>query len=107
MLKQTLQFFLPTLLLCSLSPAQDKTAEPVKSVEGLPLLLHEDFKDAQAALKRFTFSDPNAWKIDQDTVDGQKQNVLSQFQPSKSNPKVRSPFNQAWINDLKVGPFVM
>ena len=95
------------LLLCSLAPAQEKPAAPAKELEGLPLLLHEDFKDGQAALKRFTFSDPKAWKITEDTVDGQKQNVLAQFQQSKSNPPVRSPFNQAWINDLAVGPFVM
>jgi len=94
------------LFVCLSNGAAEKNA-PAGQVDGLPLLLHEDFSDADAALKRFTFSDPKAWKIDQDTVDGQRKNVLSQFQPSKSTPKVRSPFNQGWINDLKVGPFVM
>ena len=92
---------------CALCLAQEKTQAPAKELQGLPLLLHEDFKDGDAALKRFTFSDPKAWKIVEDTADGQKKNVLAQFQQSKSNPPVRSPFNQAWINDLAVGPFVM
>ena len=92
---------------CSLSFAQERQTAPPKEVNGLPLLLHEDFKDGDAALQRFTFSDPKAWKITQDTVDGQKKNVLAQFQQSKSNPPVRSPFNQGWINDPVVGPFVM
>jgi hypothetical protein len=95
------------LLFASLSLAQQKADGPAKQLDGLPLLLHEDFKDGDAALKRFTFSDPEAWKIDQDTVDGRKANVLSQFAASKSKPPVRSPFNQGWIKDLKVGPFVM
>jgi hypothetical protein len=114
----------PVVLLITVSvflahaPAQERVSgiskididvlnQPAKEVDGLALLFHEDFNDGDGALKRFTFSDSKAWKIDRDTVDGLKKNVLAQFQASKSNPPVRSPFNQGWINDLVVGPFVM
>jgi hypothetical protein len=94
------------LLVCVLNGAAEKKA-PAKQVDGLPLLLHEEFNDGEAALKRFTFTDAKAWQIMREVVDGHEKNVLGQVRASNYKPAVRSPFNQGWINDLKVGPFVM
>lgn len=80
---------------------------PAKEKDGLPLLFHEDFKSGDEALKRFTFTDKDAWKIVQDDVNGTKQNVLSLFKQSNYKPPVRSPVNIAWINDIKASHFVL
>src|SRR5690349_19763552 len=74
---------------------------------GKPPLFHEDFSAGDAALKKFTFTDPAAWKIVKDKVGDREQTVLALTQQSKYKPAVRSPVNQAWINDLKVSHFVM
>jgi hypothetical protein len=76
---------------------------PEKERDGLPLLFHEDFKDAEKSLARFGFDDPSAWKIAQE----QGRNVLSLVKQSDYKPPVRSIVNRAWIKDLEVGPFVM
>ena len=60
-----------------------------KEKDGLPLLFHEDFKSGDEALKRFTFTDKEAWKIVQADVNGTKQNVLSLFKQSNYKPPVR------------------
>jgi hypothetical protein len=80
---------------------------PAKENQNLPLLFHEDFKAPEDALKRFTFTDKEAWKVVQDDVNGTKQNVLSLFKQSNYKPPVRSPVNIAWINNLKVSHFVL
>ncbi|MDB5322769.1 MAG: iaaA [Phycisphaerales bacterium] len=80
---------------------------PAKENQSLPLLFHEDFKSPDGALKRFTFTDKDAWKIIQDDVNGTKQNVLSLVKQSAYKPPVRSPLNIAWINDLKVSHFIL
>ena len=54
-----------------------------------PLLFHEDSNRAMKPLKRFTFTDKEAWKIVQDDVNGTKQNVLSLFKQSNYKPPVR------------------
>src|SRR6266536_2713949 len=80
---------------------------PAKENEKLPLLFHEDFKSPDDALKKFTFTDKDAWRIVKDDVNGGKQNVLSLFKQSNYKPPVRSPLNIAWINDLKISRFVL
>ena len=79
----------------------DKKESPAPAAEekGLPLVFHEDFGSGEKALARFEFTDPKAWRIEKDGAGS----VLSQFAASKYEPSVRSPFNIAWIRDLKVG----
>ena len=96
------------IMIALLAAAADPVhARPEKERAGLPLLFHEDFSDADAALRRFTFADPAAWKIERDALDDKPRAVLSQFKQSDYKPPVRSPVNQAWINDLAVGPCVV
>ena len=83
-----------------------RAAEPATENQGLPLLFHEDLKSADA-LKKFSFTDKDAWKIIEDDVDGTKRPVLALVQQSNYKPPVRSPVNLAWINDLKVSHFVL
>jgi hypothetical protein len=80
---------------------------PARENQKLPLLFHEDFKSPDEALKKFTVTEKEAWKIVKDDVNGVKQNVLSLFKQSNYKPPVRSPLNIAWINDLKVSHFVL
>lgn len=80
-----------------------RAAEPATEAGGLPLLFHEDFKDAERALARFEFLDPKAWKV---AKDGDR-SVLSLFEKAKVEPPVRSPYGRALVKDLWVGPFVM
>jgi hypothetical protein len=94
-------------VLVSISLAADQKAAPAKENAGLPLLFHEDFTAGPDALKRFTPTDPKAWKIAEDEVGGAKRNVLSLFQKANVKTPVRSPFGQCWVNDLKVSSFVM
>jgi hypothetical protein len=104
---RTVRFGIALLLALQVSFAADEKAQPAKESEGLPLLFHEDFKNAEEAMKRFTPTDKAAWKIIEDDVNGAKKDVLSLFGKSNVKTPVRSPFNQAWVNDLKVSNFVM
>lgn len=88
------------------SRAEEKRT-PAKENAEMPLLFHEDFSSGADALKRFSPTDPAAWKIGEDTVDGAKRPVLSLHQKAKVKTPVRSPFGQCWINDLKVSSFVL
>jgi hypothetical protein len=85
--------------------AQDEKGPPTEK-DNLPLLLHLDLASPDA-LKRLAFTDPSAWKLTDDTVDGSKRPVLALFKQSDPKPLVRSPVNQAWIAGLKVTHFVM
>ena len=85
------------------SPTGVVAAEPAAESGGLPLLFHEDFKNADWALARFEFLDPKAWKVTRD----RDRNVLSLFEKAKVEPPVRSPYGRALVKDLWVGPFVM
>src|SRR5690242_8356098 len=81
---------------------------PAKQNAGLPLLFHEDFSEGDKALARFEFTDPSAWKIAKDKVDGKERNVLVQTKivmPRADIP--RGPGGRAWIKDLSVGPFTL
>src|SRR5258706_16276616 len=49
---------------------------PAKENQKLSLLFHEDFKAPDEAIKGFTFTDKEAWRVDQEDVNGQKRNVL-------------------------------
>ena len=80
----------------------EETKDKVEpELSGLPLLYHADFEDGK--LEAWAASDPKAWKIEE--VEGNK--VLSQFQQSKVQTPVRSPFNRSVIKDLTVSDFVL
>jgi hypothetical protein len=84
--------------------AEEEAGSPAKERDGLPLVFHEHFQDAEKARARFGFDDPTAWRIVQD----QGKNVLSLVKQSDYKPPVRSIVNRAWIKDLEVaGPFIM
>jgi hypothetical protein len=91
----------------ALRAADEAKDPPPKELEGLPLLVNEDFNLGTDSLNKFTFTDRNAWRVGQDVVRGQEKHVMSQFLQSKYEPKVRSPFNQAWLKEPVVGPFIM
>lgn len=75
------------------------TAGPLPAAE-LPLLLHEDF---EKGADRWEPTDRNAWKV----LDVKGNKVYAQFQQSKYNPPVRSPFNLALLKDPSVTDFVL
>jgi hypothetical protein len=91
-----------SFLLLLLAPYARADDAPAKENQSLPLLFHEDFKTPES-LKRFSFTDPAAWKLAPDD----KRPVLSLVQQSRYKPAVRSPVNIAWINDLAVTDFVL
>ena len=101
----TVATFVAFVLALILVPAPSP-AEPQKENAGLPLLFHEHFKSPEA-LKRFSFTDKDAWKLTDDDVDGTKRPVLALVKQSAYKPPVRSPVNLAWINDLNVSHFVL
>lgn len=72
-----------------------------KEVNGLPLLVHENFSGDVTA--RWEASDPNAWKV----VEQDGNPVYSQFAQSKVQTPVRSPFNRCILKDVVVGSFVL
>ena len=80
---------------------EDKKEKVAAEVAGLPLLYQADFEDGK--IDAWAASDPKAFKIEE--VDGNK--VLSQFQQSKVETPVRSPFNRSMIKDLTVSDFVL
>jgi hypothetical protein len=88
--------------------ATPASTAPAKERDGLPLVFHEDFADAEAAFAKFELLDPTDWKMAKDPAG---KNVLSLFQrptdKSAGNPPVRSPFGRAMVKDLYVGEFVM
>lgn len=71
------------------------------TLDGLPLLFQDDFESGKA--DHWAPSDPAAWKI----AKIGDNHVLSQFQPSKVETPVRSPFNRAMIRDLVVGDCIL
>lgn len=74
---------------------------PRSEQSGMPIVFLDDFESGKA--DRWQPTDPNAWRIEE--VEGSK--VFSQFQASKYEPPVRSPFNIAWVRDLSVSDFVL
>lgn len=95
------------LLLCGLLNAPvagadlDCRTEAPEVGTKLPLVFCDDFESGTH--DRWEFSDPQAWRIQK--LDGNT--VLEQFQASKVQTPVRSPFNRALIKDVKVGSFVL
>src|SRR5688572_3934858 len=99
-MKAFVAFVVFTLFCLSPARAADEKAAAAlaKERDGLPLVFHEDFKDAEKARARFGFDDPEAWKMIQDNG----KNVLALVKRSNYKPPVRSIENRAWIKDLEV-----
>ncbi|RUL88143.1 LamG domain-containing protein [Tautonia sociabilis] len=91
------------LLLAPASAVADNADRP--DVAGdLPLVYSSDRPESDADRSgAWSFTDPDAWRflIDQGPL------VLEQFQASDYEPKVRSPYNIALIEDLDVSDFVL
>lgn len=68
---------------------------------GHPLLLEEAFTTKDAT--KWELADPKAWRF----VDQDGNAVFNQFEQSKVQTPVRSPFNRAVIKDLVVGSCVL
>src|ERR1700693_1605522 len=90
------------LAAADLSKQVDRDGKPPASEwKGVPLVFFDNFTDETA--DRGEQSDPKAWKI----ADQKGNRVYSQFQQSKVETPVRSPFNRALVKDLVVGDFVL
>jgi hypothetical protein len=74
---------------------------PARESNGLPLVFFDDFESGQA--EKWEQSDPKAWKI----IEQGSNKVYSQFQQSKVETPVRSPFNRALVKDLVVGDVIL
>lgn len=86
-------FFL-ALLTLSATPARAEEAPT-----PLPRVAMFDFE--KDGLAGWTLTDPNAWRIAEESGD----HFLEQYQASKYNPTVRSPFNIALAPGVNVGDF--
>jgi len=74
---------------------------PANELNRLPLVFFDDFQSGDA--NRWEQSDPQAWKV----IEQESNKVYSQFQQSKVETPVRSPFNRALVKELVVGDFVL
>jgi len=77
------------------------SGEPARELRGLPLVYFDAFEED--SLERYEFSDPKAWKLGQSG----DRNVLCQFQASKVENPVRSPFNRGLVKGLVLGDLVI
>jgi hypothetical protein len=75
--------------------------QPARERNGLPLLFFDNF--SAEGTDRWEQSDPKAWKI----ADQEGNRVYNQFQQSKVETPVRSPFNRALVKDLVLGDVVL
>jgi hypothetical protein len=89
------------LALAALSLAFLPADEKPEAARDMPELAHYDFESGD--LNGWNFTDAKAWKVREE--DGK--HVLDQHQASKYEPKVRSPFNIAFLPDLDVDSFVL
>jgi hypothetical protein len=80
-------------------PACSKSAPKIET--KLPLVFCDDFETSST--DRWEVSDSKAWRLSK--VEGNS--VFEQFQQSKVQNAVRSPFNRALIKDTKVGSFIL
>ncbi|MFH1302826.1 MAG: hypothetical protein ABIK07_17320 [Planctomycetota bacterium] len=85
-------------------PAPLKTLEKdqiPKSMQGLPLLFHENFQSGNS--KQWEPTDDKAWKMIQ-----QGDNQVFSLITKKSNfePPVRSPYNRALLKNISVSDFI-
>lgn len=72
------------------------------AAQDYPLLYENDFEHGMS-VQDFQFTDPSAWRLS-DTLDNQS---LELFGKSQYAARVRSPFNIAMLDKVKVGNFVL
>jgi hypothetical protein len=58
---------------------------------------------AEGRLQAWEFTDPNSWRVTKDM----DRDTLEQYKASEYQPKVRSPFNIAWLRGTDVTDFVL
>ncbi len=71
-------------------------------MQGYKLVYHQDFESPQGLLD-FEMTDANAWRIDR----SDDNSTVSLFGASEYESRIRSPFNIAVMNRLKLGDFIM
>lgn len=92
---------LRSLFVLAIVAAVARGGPPAQELSGLPLVFFDDFQSGKT--DRWEQSDPKAWKI----VETGTNKVYSQFQQSKVETPVRSPFNRALIKDLVLGDVIL
>jgi hypothetical protein len=91
-----------TLVAADLSQPVDRDGKPpARELKGLPLVFFDNFQAEPD--DRWEQSDPKAWKI----ADHNGNRVYNQFQQSKVETPVRSPFNRALVKDRVLGDLVL
>jgi hypothetical protein len=83
--------------------AGDPDSAQVPKILGPRFDLYDDFERDNPT--GWDFTDRAAWRIKADGPRGNR--VLEQFQPSKYEPAVRSPFNIALLNRIDAADFTM
>ena len=91
----------PTLAPSSASASAASTPIAVAEFrDGLPLIFREDFSGGDG---RWQPTDPAAWRL----VERDGRRVYEQYQQSRYEPPVRSPFNISLIRNLRVADFIL
>lgn len=75
-------------------------AEPPEELDGLPLLLYEDF---EKGADRWEMTDPQAWNV----IEEDGNHVLALQGSSRYAPPVRSPLSIAWLREFKLTDFTL
>ena len=83
-------------------PAQEPAAPATGISASKPVLIDDFERDSPSG---WDFTDPAAWRITR--LDSENNRVLDQFQQSKYEPPVRSPFNIALAKDLDLADVVI
>lgn len=101
--RQNHRFFLPPFCWAALlALAGMVPARPALGAD-LPVVFHDDFERDKPT--GWDFTDRAAWRISRDEAG--KSRVLEQFQASKYEPPVRSPFNIALAGKVDVSDLVL
>jgi len=87
-------------VLLSLSSAALAAQAPQDTLQGLPLILQEDFSDGTVG---WEFTDPFAWRAERDG----EEFALVLDRASHYEPPYRSPLNIALLKDLWVSDFIL
>ena len=96
----TARWFLSCLVVLVFGPVA-RAEEVPAFLEGLPLLVQEDFESGTA---RWRFSDPSCWRV----LRQGNNHVLDQFRRRGNyRPPVRSPYHFALLKDVVVGDFIL
>ena len=91
-------FLVLTALCASAAAAQEN--DPPDTLNGMPLLFHDDF---ESGMERWEAMDDSTWSVVEEDGD----HVLAFTGESPYEPPVRSPRNVALVRDLRVADFVL